>query len=83
MALVESPIDLFKSQVQYQIVKQRQSPDSPLLFRNVFQCASYIWRHGSLPGVRTPPSPSSLFPLLSLILILTLTLILMTLVLVC
>eukprot|EP01096_Ripella_sp_DP13-Kostka_P014888 TRINITY_DN6825_c0_g1_i2.p2 TRINITY_DN6825_c0_g1~~TRINITY_DN6825_c0_g1_i2.p2 ORF type:complete len:332 (-),score=95.78 TRINITY_DN6825_c0_g1_i2:106-981(-) len=51
VALVESPIDLFKSQVQYQIVKQRQSPDTPLLFRNVFQCASYIWRHGSLPGV--------------------------------
>jgi len=52
-SFVEGPIDLLKSQVQVQILAERQGTPrtSKYNFRNVFQCARVITTHYGLRGI--------------------------------
>ena len=48
-ALIESPIDFFKSQVQIEIIRTKKSGEPPR-YRNVFHCASEVIRQRGFIG---------------------------------
>jgi solute carrier family 25 carnitine/acylcarnitine transporter 20/29 len=51
VAFVESPVDLFKSQLQVQIFEEKTNPNQTRRYNGVFDCASKIGRNYGIKGV--------------------------------
>jgi len=50
VSFVETPIDLFKSKIQVQIIQQTQNPGAKVQYTGVFTCASYILKNYGIRG---------------------------------
>eukprot|EP01103_Thecamoeba_quadrilineata_P007521 TRINITY_DN17385_c0_g1_i1.p1 TRINITY_DN17385_c0_g1~~TRINITY_DN17385_c0_g1_i1.p1 ORF type:complete len:310 (+),score=53.22 TRINITY_DN17385_c0_g1_i1:50-979(+) len=51
VAFVESPVDLFKSQMQVQIFEEKVNPTAQKRYTGVVNCAQKIWRQFGIRGV--------------------------------
>jgi solute carrier family 25 carnitine/acylcarnitine transporter 20/29 len=51
VSFVEAPMDLFKSQLQTAIFKQKQNPSAPPQYKGVFDCAGKIFQTGGVRGL--------------------------------
>jgi len=51
VAFVESPVDLFKSQLQVQIFEEKANPGHARRYKGVIDCASKIFRQHGIRGV--------------------------------